>query len=224
MLDTIILIPYRDRKQHLEYFLKNLWPLIKSIMSNVKLVIIEQEEGKLFNRGKLLNIGFKEYENKTQYFITHDVDTIPTIEIITEHYLNRDDVHTVALPHNQSLGGVTKFSIEAIKKVNGFPNNIWGWGIEDRALYYRCIIAKINMSHSNLARKEFKFLPHRSNQEEYKNEKKVISDMWRPGYIDKLSEDEKQKLINYSGLNDLDYNILERYDLEENVEVIKVSI
>lgn len=46
-------------------------------------MVIEQNEGKLFNRGAILNIGFKEYENKSKYFITHDVDINPSIEVIT---------------------------------------------------------------------------------------------------------------------------------------------
>ena len=70
MYDNIIIIPFRNRDTHLEYFINNTVPLIQKYLPNSKVVVIEQNEGKLFNRGMLLNIGFKEYENKTNYFYT----------------------------------------------------------------------------------------------------------------------------------------------------------
>ncbi len=67
--ENVILIPYRNRKEHLTYFLEHSWILIKEHLPNSKLVIIEQDEGNLFNRGKVLNVGFKEYLDKTNYFL-----------------------------------------------------------------------------------------------------------------------------------------------------------
>ena len=82
MYKNVIIIPYRQREEHLEYFIKHTVPLIEECMPETKVVVIEQCEGKLFNRGKVLNVGFKEYLDKTEYFITHDVDINPKKEVL----------------------------------------------------------------------------------------------------------------------------------------------
>ena len=173
MFDCIILIPYRNRKEHLEYFLKNSWPLLRQYFPNSKLVVIEQEDGKLFNRGKLLNVGFKEYMDKTKYFITHDVDINPNETAIQECYtLSIYDVVRIYCGHVVSLGGICKFSNDVIKQMNGFPNHIWGWGIEDRALFYRSKYVNANISELYNSKTNFTVLHHPSNVESYINEKK----------------------------------------------------
>lgn len=220
--NNIIIIPYRDRKDHLNYYLDNVLPLIKDNMIDTKVLIIEQIEGKPFNRGKLLNIGFKEYENKTKYFITHDVDTIPNENIINKYYNNDCEVLSLHSSHSNSLGGVIKISSDVVISVNGFPNNIWGWGIEDRALYNRVLIKKHEIKRAKLE-KDFLFLDHKSNKVKYKDIKKEISDIWRAKYINSLSNDEKKRLIYFSGLNDLEYTVIKR-DINNNIEHITVKI
>lgn len=222
MYENIILIPYRNREAHLDYFINNAWKLIKNNVNNPRLVIIEQEEGKLFNRGKLLNVGFKEYSDKTKFFITHDVDTIPNNTAI-EIYNSTSDITSICVPHNCSLGCISKLSNKTIKNINGFPNNIWGWGIEDRALFYRAYIKNIRPVNYN-KNNNFNVLNHKSNVETYINEKKNISDIWRKQNIDKLNDEEKNKLITFSGINNVEYTVLERKELQENVELIKVKI
>lgn len=41
------------------------------------------------------------------------------------------------LPYNQYFGGVSSLSKEQYLKINGFPNNYWGWGGEDDDIYNR---------------------------------------------------------------------------------------
>lgn len=43
------------------------------------------------------------------------------------------------LPYNQYFGGVSSLSKEQYLKINGFPNNYWGWGGEDDDIYNRYI-------------------------------------------------------------------------------------
>jgi hypothetical protein len=224
MFENIILIPYRNRKEHFDYFIKNSWPLIKDNLLNTKLVVIEQEEGKLFNRGKILNVGFKEFLDKTNYFITHDVDINPKTNAVKTYYSNVEyDVIRIYCSHNASLGGICKLSRESVYKTNGLPNYIWGWGIEDRALFYRCCIADCSISPLYNKYDDFIRLSHSSNAETYKGEKKIISD--KENYIfHKASKEEQLNHIMNSGLNNLDYEILERKDIEDNVEWIKVAI
>ena len=223
MYENIIAIPFRDRDAHLEYFIKNTVPLLQEHLPNSKVVVVEQNKGKLFNRGALLNVAFKEYENKTNYFFTHDVDMNPSLEIIKSIYTKEDiEMFRVKSAHSSSLGGIIKVKHDIIFDINGFPNNIWGWGIEDRALYYRCRIKNIKIT--NNPNQSFKVMPHPSNVITYTGEKKIISDRWDQNYIEKLDDKQKEEMIMSSGLNNLEYTILERKMIHDVVEVIKVDI
>lgn len=223
MYENIILIPYRNRENHLLYFLQNTYHLIQKYVPNSKIIIIEQEGGKEFNKGQLLNIGFKENIDNTKFFILHDVDIHPKKEFINE-YNNKNDIYVILSAHKECLGGISKISNDAIKKMNGFPNNIWGWGIEDRALYYRAYIKNVSIKFSDLYNQNFIFLPHISNVKPYIDKKKEISEIWRKKYIDNLIDIEKNKLVNFSGINNINYEIIYKKNITENVELLKVKI
>ena len=228
--DTIILIPYRNRSSHIQEFIKSVCPVISKFKLNIKIVVVEQVEGKLFNRGKLLNVGFKEYLDKAKFIITHDVDMIPNANILKSVYVSKDDDKEIgniikfSTPHYASLGQVVKFSSESIKLNNGFPNNIWGWGIEDRAIYFRSVFKNINIKSSNVKKKDFKILSHKSNAAPYVGEKKNISEKWSEKYISNLNEIEKLKMVSDDGINTLDYKIINREEINESIEIIKVEI
>ena len=46
---SVILIPYRDRQSHLDYFIDNTVPILKKYPEISKVVVIEQGNQKLFN-------------------------------------------------------------------------------------------------------------------------------------------------------------------------------
>jgi len=48
-----------------------------------------------------------------------------------------------------------------------------GWGIEDRALFYRAKILNISMNDMYNHKNEFTFLHHKSNTHVYSGEKKI---------------------------------------------------
>lgn len=224
MYENIIAIPFRDRDAHLKHFIENTLPQIEEHLPNTRVVVIEQDKDRLFNRGVLLNVAFKEYQNKTKYFFTHDVDIIPTLDKVKTIYTREDiDVFRIKSAPGDRLGGIIKLKHDVIFDINGFPNYIWGWGIEDRALYYRCFIRNIDIKSNG--NKAFKILPHRSNGVvRYSGEKKRISDMWRKDYIDSLDDKQKEDMVMNSGLNNLEYTILERKMIHNIVELIKVQI
>lgn len=74
-----IVIPYRDRANHLPIFLKNIHPLLMKQQIEYGIFVIEQVTIASFNRAALMNIGFKEALNLHHWdcFIFHDVDLIP---------------------------------------------------------------------------------------------------------------------------------------------------
>lgn len=74
-----IVIPYRDRKQHLPILLKNLHPFLMKQQIEYGIFIVEQSADGNFNRAKLFNIGFVEALKLYDWdcFIFHDVDLLP---------------------------------------------------------------------------------------------------------------------------------------------------
>jgi hypothetical protein len=71
-----IVVPYRDRKSHLDNFIPYMEKFLSDDEIDYNIFIIEQFDDKPFNRAKLLNIGFKESEG-FDYFAFHDVDMLP---------------------------------------------------------------------------------------------------------------------------------------------------
>ena len=221
-IKNIIIIPYRDREAHLKYFLETVSIYLLKNVEKSSIIIVEQSSNKEFNRGKLLNIGFKEYLDIASYFITNDIDKIPNNNAI-KHYNSEKNIYCLWIPHEQSLGGVTKFSNNSIKLLNGFPNYIYGWGIEDRALFMRAKIKNISINYLN-NNKEFKELSHKSCAHGYIGEKKKISDIWTKRFIDSIDNNKKQELIDNSGIMNLKYKILKDEIIQEGVRKILVDI
>ena len=83
-----IIVPFRDSKdeqnrtEHLNRFLIEMPDFLKD--HDYRIYIIEQsEDEKLFNRGKLLNVGFRYAEkDNCDVFIFHDVDLMPSEALI----------------------------------------------------------------------------------------------------------------------------------------------
>ena len=222
--DNIIIIPYRNRLSHLNYFMKYTRPLIMKYMPNSKIVVVEQMEGQLFNRGKLLNVVFKEFRNKTKYFITNDVDINPSKGIIKKIYnLNNYEIIRIYVGHGRSLGGIVKIQNDTIHNINGFPNDIWGWGIEDRALFYRAKIMKCSISETYNNAGNYHILNHKSSAGVFRDNKKKQSEL-ENAVFNTYSYEKQIEHIFKSGLNNLTYEIVKRKLIYDDVELIKVSI
>ena len=112
-----------------------------------KIYVIEQDNAKLFNRGMLLNIGYKyAKKDRCDYLVFHDVDMLP-VQVdygysdiplhMATHFIIRDD-KTNRTIFDQYFGGVVLFTKEQAEKTNGYSNDYWDWGQEDDDLFWRC--------------------------------------------------------------------------------------
>ena len=135
-----IIVPYRNRYQHLQEFKKLIVEYLESkSYKNYLIIIVEQDDAKLFNRGMLCNIGFIEAQrNKCDYIVIHDIDMIP---IDVDYSYSDVPIHlaTDNIPFKSYFGGMTLFPSPTFEKINGFSNLYWGWGFEDDDLRYRCV-------------------------------------------------------------------------------------
>lgn len=149
-----IIVPYRNREEHLKVFLKKMTQYLNARKLNYEIIVVHQDDAKLFNRGMLLNIGFKIAESyKCDYVVFHDVDMIPLIvdysySDIPLHLAT--DFKTTEGESKRELfeeyfGGVTLFPMKDFRKIDGYSNKYWGWGYEDTDLLHRCRKNKIKL-------------------------------------------------------------------------------
>src|ERR1700752_2388244 len=117
----IIIVPYRDREQHLTEFLSHMQ---SGVHSQLPICIVEQTRQHPFNRAKLLNIGFLQNPGFTHY-IFHDVDMLPYGVV---NYMAKYTAPVVQLINSDIqllgyLGGVTRFSAFTFKRAGGYHND-----------------------------------------------------------------------------------------------------
>ena len=128
-----IIVPIRNREKQLKKLLENYQSLFKNKNIDYRIYIIEQTQGKTFNKGKINNVGFKisELENKhTQNYLFNDVDNYPLSKNTYNYNVNSEGIHHL-FGHRHCLGGILIMNKNIFKKINGYPNDFWGWGGED---------------------------------------------------------------------------------------------
>ncbi|XP_075745834.1 beta-1,4-N-acetylgalactosaminyltransferase bre-4-like isoform X1 [Rhipicephalus microplus] len=167
-----ILIPYRNRAQHLNIFIYNIHRVLARQQIDYGVFVIEQGDSKAFNRAKLLNIGYLESTALYDYqcFVFHDIDLVPvddrnvyTCPQRPRHMSVTIDSHS-GVPYGLMFGGVSALSKEIMLRVNGYSNIYWGWGGEDDDMSFR--LTHINQTilrrPGNIAR--YKSLKHKHGE------------------------------------------------------------
>ena len=220
----------RERKIFVQVMTKILQPYC-----NFHIYIIEQsKDGCDFNIGKLKNIGYvlSKLQDKYDHFIFSDIDTIPNYDLM--EYFLKTPTKPIALARKGTrysnkderikkpfLGALLSFSSKNFEKVNGYPNNFWGWGGEDDSLINRLIANKISSIY-------------------YPKKGAIIDteegiDLKTIDVKDKINSVEKdmvkhEKLYDdfsiwsENGLNTLNYKILERVELNRFTSQIRVDL
>ncbi|HEY4369903.1 MAG TPA: galactosyltransferase-related protein [Steroidobacteraceae bacterium] len=142
-----ILIPYRDRQEHLRQLLPQLTATLRKQEIDYRVLVIEQEAGGLFNRGKLVNVGIQHAAQASDYYCIHDVDAVPVVA----NYLCPSQplrlMHKVRRGAGEEERPTHYFSAavsirkEQVVAANGFSNEYWGWGKEDDDFFFRLLLA-----------------------------------------------------------------------------------
>ena len=203
-----VVVPFRNRQEHLKKFAPHLKKFLESKNIDANIFIIEQNDTKPFNRAKLLNIGFAESKKEHNYFCFHDIDLLPVNDSCDYSYFDGvcklsyyvSQFNFVPRPSNE-LGGVTMFSKESYIRVNGYSNGYWGWGVEDNDLGERCRIKDIPFC---LRKGRYLSLPHKPNGDTMGGAANNNTNMNRKHFADILSSDN----FFESGLSNLTYEKL----------------
>lgn len=143
-----VIIPVRDRDEHLRVLVPRLTELLTEQSINHRLLVCEQESGGLFNKGVLFNAGLYYGADWTDYYCLHDVDAVP----ITANYLCPSQplrlvTKLVDSSHGDTrepryFGGAITVRREQVFAANGFSNEYWGWGKEDDDFFFRLLLVQ----------------------------------------------------------------------------------
>ncbi|RMC08581.1 hypothetical protein DUI87_14828 [Hirundo rustica rustica] len=123
-----------------------------------------------FNRAKLLNVGFMEaLKDDEEYdcFIFSDVDLIPMDDRNLyrcyeqpRHFAVGMDKFGFRLPYAGYFGGVSGLSKSQFLKINGFPNEYWGWGGEDDDIFNRISLNGMKVSRPDIRIGRYRMIKH----------------------------------------------------------------
>lgn len=214
---TAIIVPHRAREPHLRLLLYHLHPFLQRQQLAYGIYVIHQAGNSTFNRAKLLNVGVREALRDEQWdcLFLHDVDLLPE----NDHNLYvcdpRGPRHVAvamnkfgySLPYPQYFGGVSALTPDQYLKMNGFPNEYWGWGGEDDDIAARVHLAGMKISRPPTSVGHYKMVKHQADKGNEEN----------PHRFDLLVR--TQHSWTHDGMNSLTYRLLgrERRPLYTNI-------
>lgn len=213
-----IIIPFRHRENHLKYWLHYLHPILRRQRIDYGIYIINQLGEDTFNRAKLLNVGYTEALKDAEYdcFIFSDVDLIPMDDRNLYHCYDQPRHFAIAmdkfgfrLPYAGYFGGVSGLSKKQFLKINGFPNEYWGWGGEDDDIYNRITLNGMKVSRPDVRIGRYRMIKHERDKHNEPN----------PQRFNKIQN--TKNTMKKDGISSLTYKLVQvkRYPLYTNISV-----
>ncbi|XP_031431557.1 beta-1,4-galactosyltransferase 3 [Clupea harengus] len=204
---TAIIIPHRNREHHLKFFLYHVHPFLQRQQLDYGIYIIHQAGNYTFNRAKLMNVGFREAMREEDWdcLFFHDVDLIPeddrnsyTCETVPKHAAIAMDKFGYKLPYKMYFGGVSALTPLQYLRMNGFPNNYWGWGGEDDDIGIRVSLGGMSISRPSVNIGRYKMIKHKLDTGNERN----------PERFNMLAK--TRQTWKLDGMNSLDYELISR--------------
>ncbi|XP_033986592.1 LOW QUALITY PROTEIN: beta-1,4-galactosyltransferase 1-like [Trematomus bernacchii] len=213
-----IIIPFRNREEHLKFWLYYLHPILQRQQLDYGVYVVNQDGEGTFNRAKLMNVGYAEALKDYDYdcFVFSDVDLIPMDDRNTyrcfsqpRHLSVSVDKFGFRLPYAQCFGGVSSMSKEQFLKINGFPNNYWGWGGEDDDIFRRFSYKGMSISRPSGEIGKYRMIRHNRDKKNEPNPQRF-------GQIAHTLE-----TMSSDGISSLSYSLVkkEKLDLYTRIHV-----
>lgn len=219
-----IVIPFRDRHEHLSVLVPHLRKYAEERKLDFEIIIAEQNDNLPLRRGALRNEGVR--VSNGNIIVLHDVDYLPDsdtdywtegtdvfravsqVEFITmdgkprdEHDVPSGYRHFKKSVDSNFYGGVLSITKESFVKINGYNPLFEGWGLEDDEFRERIKTNKLRVVTGNGL---FRALPHpdsfrndelfRKNQMLFSNREALSTIGMNCGTLEVHSNKEKAEL------------------------------
>ncbi|WP_457743405.1 galactosyltransferase-related protein [Sulfurimonas sp.] len=230
-----LIIPYRNREEHLKIFLPTIEKILQEQSIDYEIIIAEQDDTNFFNKAKLMNIAALHADKASDYFVFHDVDSIPhnvnykycnhTVRLF--NYIKRDSEYE---EYPQTVfGGAILIPKNIFFEINGFANNYWQWGKEDDDFLLRHLFKGYIPLYETTAK--LSMLPHPRAltvdvHGNIANNKKILQEN------KKLSDKNKQTFSKFKrdittqendGINTLENYTITSITTKDRVKTIKIK-
>ncbi|XP_071091305.1 beta-1,4-galactosyltransferase 4-like [Haliotis cracherodii] len=178
-----VIIPYRDREQHLMILLNNLISFLNKQQADFTIFVAEPAPGGTFNRGLMINAGVAASlrEDHVTCIVIHDVDLIP--ETSDNYYRCRKNPFHLStanakygyrLPYSWYVGGIIALTPTLYKRINGFSNWYFGWGGEDDDFAKRMHSFGLRVERNSIKTGRYYAQSHGKDKGNPKNPKRLI--------------------------------------------------
>uniref|UniRef100_A0A3B1IG71 Beta-1,4-galactosyltransferase n=1 Tax=Astyanax mexicanus TaxID=7994 RepID=A0A3B1IG71_ASTMX len=204
-----VIIPFRERFEELLVFVPYMHTFLTKKKIRHKFLIINQVDHFRFNRASLINVGYKESGNDTDYIAMHDVDLLPLNEALDYGFPEEGPFH-VASPELHPLyhyktyvGGILLLTKKHYHMCNGMSNRFWGWGREDDEFFRRLRTAELQLFRPKGINTGYKTFRHIHDPAWRKRDQKRIA----------AQKQEQFKIDPEGGLTNLRYKVESRQEL-----------
>ncbi|XP_044220174.1 beta-1,4-galactosyltransferase 7 isoform X2 [Thunnus albacares] len=204
-----IIVPFRERFEELLQFVPFMHTFLNKKKIRHKIMIINQVDHYRFNRASLINVGYMESGNDTDYLAMHDVDLLPLNEAL-DYGFPEDGPFHVASPELHPLyhyktyvGGILLLTKKHYYMCNGMSNRFWGWGREDDEFYRRLRKAELQLFRPSGITTGYKTFMHIHDPAWRKRDQKRVA----------AQKQEQFKVDPEGGLTNLRYLVESRQEL-----------
>ncbi|XP_063045515.1 beta-1,4-galactosyltransferase 7 isoform X2 [Engraulis encrasicolus] len=204
-----LIIPFRERFEELLVFVPFMHDFLNKKRIRHKILVINQVDHYRFNRASLINVGYQESGNDTDYVAMHDVDLLPLNEALDYGFPEEGPFH-VASPELHPLyhyktyvGGILLLTKKHYQMCNGMSNRFWGWGREDDEFFRRLKTAGLQLFRPNGIKTGYKTFRHIHDPAWRKRDQKRIASQ----------KQEQFKVDPTGGLTNLRYTVEARQEL-----------
>nr|XP_043874077.1 beta-1,4-galactosyltransferase 7 isoform X2 [Solea senegalensis] len=202
-----LIVPFRERFEELLVFVPFMHTFLNKKKIRHKIIVINQVDHYRFNRASLINVGYQESGNDTDYLAMHDVDLLPLNDAL-DYGFPEDGPFHVASPELHPLyhyktyvGGILLLTKRHYHMCNGMSNRFWGWGREDDEFYRRLRKAELQLFRPSGITTGYKTFLH------------IHDPAWRKRDQKRVAAQKQFKVDPEGGLTNLRYQVESRQEV-----------